>query len=83
MMTGDHLEMLEKHETQIHGDKESGVVGLRALAKDHEKLFWGDGRSLGVIHKINFMWRAHVGLLCAISAALSSVVTVWVMKLLH
>ncbi len=82
-MTPQQTRMLENHEVQIHGDKDASVEGLRKIVDKHHKLFWGDGRSLGMAHKVNFMWRAHVGVLCAISAAVSSVVTVWVMKLLH
>lgn len=50
----------------LEGGKDApGVVGR--LARTEEILF-GDTRFMGVLTKVNIMWRLHIWLLCTMSA---------------
>lgn len=35
----------------------------------HETTLFGKAGSMGIAHKVNIMWRAHVWVLCTLSAA--------------
>lgn len=49
----------------------------------HDRELYGDGANLGVSQKVTVLWRLHTWLLCALSAAAGSLITIGVQKLLH
>lgn len=54
----------------IEGDG-ADSPGLSGRVRAMEKTLFGDGSDKAITTKVNIMWRAHVWLLCSISAGLA------------
>ena len=53
---------------------------LADKVEDHHTTLYGEGGNLGVSQKTAIMWRAHVWILCTLSALASSVLTAAVLR---
>ena len=54
---------------------------LTEQVKAHEITLYGKDGELGIAHKVSVLWRAHVWVLCVLSAALGFVCRPWVEQL--
>jgi len=46
--------------------------------KAHDETLYGKEGEMGIAHKVTVLWRAHVGVLCVVSAGLGFVIRPWI-----
>ena len=73
-------ELLEVREA-VFGNESKRIVGLKGELSEMRQVIHGDGKELGLFQRVNIMWRVHVWVLCVLSGAAGSGLTLLIQKL--
>jgi hypothetical protein len=74
--------MMSEHEESTLEVIRSTVEETKGQVRDIWQILNGANGSLGITQKVAVMWRAHVVIMCSISALVSAVGTASVLKVL-
>lgn len=82
------LEWRERIESKLDSvyDSLAGKLnepGLLQRVNSMSNVLMGKEDQLGLVHKVAFMWRFHVYILCGVSAVIGSISTAAVLKYFH
>lgn len=64
----------------LHG--QDGQTGLAGTVCQHNEVLHGDTDHMGIITKVQILWRGHIWLYCTLSAGLGSIITLYVQRYL-
>ena len=56
---------------------------IESMVTDHQDTLYGSHGSPGIAYKVGIMWRAHVWVLCSLSALVSALFTTGIYHFFH
>lgn len=77
---GEDIEALN---VAVFGCDERQTVGLNKRTSMIEQVLHGEHGNLGLVQKVNVVWRVHVWLLCLFSGIAGSFLTLLIQRITH